>query len=98
MMCLGCSRKKNKRCVWVKNFKRCVLLRTIFFNTKAVRERERSRESVRERLGKSRCATDFLMSDHEDFGFVDTNVGREGRFLGLIRVCQSDLQAQAGFL
>ena len=38
------------------------------------------------------------VSDHEDFGFVDTNGGREGRFLGLIRVCQSDLQAQAGFL
>ncbi|KAK4572656.1 hypothetical protein RGQ29_030901 [Quercus rubra] len=28
------------------------------------------------------------MSDHEDFGFVDTNGGREGRFLGLIRVCR----------
>ena len=60
------KKKKKKRCVWVKNFKRCVLLRTIFFNTKAVRERERSRESVRERLGKSlalspsRCVTDFL--------------------------------------
>ena len=52
--------KNKKRCVWVKNFKRCALLKTIFFNTKAVRERERSRESVRERLGKSRCVTDFL--------------------------------------
>ena len=40
----------------------------------------------------------LAVSDHEDFGFVDTNGAREGRFLGLIRVCQSDLQAQAGFL
>ena len=36
--------------------------------------------------------------DHEDFGFVDTNGAREGRFLALIRVCQSDFQAQAGLL
>ena len=36
--------------------------------------------------------------DHEDFGFVDTNGAREGRFLGLIRVCRGDFQAQAGLL
>ena len=38
------------------------------------------------------------VSDHEDFGFVDTNGGREGLFLGLIRVYRGDFQAQAGLL
>ena len=101
----------------------CFVVKFFLFNTKAVRERERSRgvseRETREITRPLSLTLDYILSllgekiiyfshslliwlnfwifmsfsllvallavlDHEDFGFGDTNGGREGRFLGLI--------------